>query len=355
MSQVGGTATGNPDEEVAPTVIDAYYSLLAEGGQLKGLPEEKRHFTKVELDEALRILAEDDSKTISPAARYHALEQLAQPLEGEGSRRSAASLATAVPRQRRIRRYQRVRGDLRRRGKEDDLVDHIHETEGVVYPTGELLSYAARVVLDPSRICSSDLVTAHTNAGRSSGHLCLFSQFDSTAGFEVLVGWLDPTTWPPRPAAVQVGEGRGPAGADHGAGEGGKGLARHVPREGGADRPPTQDLPRLLVLVPRRLAALTYDLHESVGGELTVDRGYLSITPNPDGRGYGCARSSWCRSRTATRPSTRTSCAPSGRTASNRRPRARSTPAGGQGAASVRGRSRGRWIPKSSGGAGQSA
>ncbi len=84
MSQVGGTATGNPDEEVAPTVIDAYYSLLAEGVRLKDLPEEKRHFTKVDLDEALRILAEDTSKIISPAARYHALEQLARPLEGEG-------------------------------------------------------------------------------------------------------------------------------------------------------------------------------------------------------------------------------------------------------------------------------
>ncbi len=289
MSQVGSTATGNASEEGAPTVIDAYYSLLAEGVHFKDLPEEKQHFTKVDLDEALRILAEDDSNTISPAARYHALEQLARPLEGEGlAPRRGLPGYTSLGSER-IRRYREFAATFAEEGKEAELVEHVHERAGFVVPDqiATMLSQQALVVLDPSRICSSDLVTAHTNAGTGEQTLCLFSQFDSTVDFKVLVGWLDPTTWPARGPllfkSVTVLEPPGRITVPEKGGDGWRGTYLEQ-----------------VELVGRRLntyldcsfwsrgdsAALTYDLHESVGGELTVDRGYLSITRNPDGPGY---------------------------------------------------------------------
>jgi hypothetical protein len=284
MSQVGGTATGYPSEAGAPTVIDAYYSLLAEGGKLKRLPEEKQHFTRVDLDEALRILAQDDSKTISPAARYHALEQLARPSEDEGvsPERGLPGYTELINERKRL--YHEFAATFAETDKEEQLVEHIHLTEGLRLPDSELLSSAARVIVDPSWMCCSEVVTVHDNAGTGELTLCLYGQFDSTADFKVLVGWLDPTTWPARGPllfkSVKVVDPPGQINVPETGGQGWRGTYLEE-----------------VDLVGRRLetylncsywsggnsAALTYDLHESVGSELTVDRGYLSITPNPGG------------------------------------------------------------------------
>ena len=254
MSQVGGTATGKASEEGAPTVIDAYYSLLAEGVHFKDLPEEKQHFTKVDLDEALRILAEDDSNTISPAARYHALEQLARPLEGEGlAPRRGLPGYTSLGSER-IRRVPRVRRDVRR-GREGSRARRARPRAGG---------------LRRARPDRDDAVAAGPGRPRPEPNLLLRSRHRAHQRGD---GRADPVPLQPvrlhrglqgarrlagpddvarsRSAALQVRDGLGTAGEDHGAGEGGRWMAGHVPRAGGAGRPPAQHLPRLLVLVPR--------------------------------------------------------------------------------------------------------
>jgi len=290
MSQVGETATGYPDDEVTPTVIDAYYSLLAAGLHFKDLPEEKQHFTKVPLDEALRILAEDDSKTISPAARYHALHQLVQPLEDEGlaGKRGLPGFGESlVPG--RVQRYQAYAATFAVADQQDDLVAHIHETEGEVDRTvlERLLSPAARIVLDDKRVCTADVVTAHTTSGTVENTLCLYSQFDSTAGFETLVGWLDPTSWPARgPLLFKSVTVVDPPGRTDVPEKGAKGWRGTYLEKVELIGRPLETYLNCSYWERGEVAALTYELHESVGSELTVDRGYLSINPSPDGGGH---------------------------------------------------------------------
>jgi hypothetical protein len=284
-AQVGGSAAGYSGGG-APTVIDAYYSLLAEGSQFKNLPEDKRHFQMLDLDEALQILAEDQSGAIGPAARYHALEQLAQPVEegfmpkpgGLPGYRSFEGL--------RDRRYHEYAATFAEDGKEADVVGHIHERQGDVEidEIMPLLSKEARAVFDDTRVCTADLVTAHTSGGKAERTLRLFCEFVSYAEFDVLAGWLDPTTWPARgpllfksvqlvdpPGQVRVSASRGP---------GWHGTYLEVVELVGR---PLRTYLDCAYQAMQGYAALTYDLRESVGGDLTVDRGFLSVTPDPSG------------------------------------------------------------------------
>ena len=285
-AQVGGSAAEYPGE-AAPTVIDAYYSLLAEGAQFKKLPEEKQHFRKLDLDDALRILIEDQSGTIGPAARYHALEQLARPVGEEG----------LVPRpgglpgyqgfdHERTRAYLDYAATFSDVDKQDQVVEHVHTHQGTVVPEeiAALLSKEAAVVFDPSRVCQADLVDVHTKGGKTERALRLYSEFVSWAEFEVLAGWMDPTTWPARGPllfkSVQLVDPPGQVRVPADPGQGWRGTYLEVVELIGL---PLRTYLDCSYQARQGYAALTYELHESVGGDLTVDRGFLSVTPEPGG------------------------------------------------------------------------
>ena len=288
-AQVGGSAAEYPGE-AAPTVIDAYYSLLAEGSQFKKLPEAKQHFRRLDLDDALRILIEDQSGIIGPAARYHALEQLARPVE-EGLVPKPPGLPgyeVGFLNQRAglYHAYAATFADDSDEGRPAALVEHIHLQQGEVdrETVLRLLSKEAAVVFDPSRVCQADLVDVHTKGGKTERALRLYSEFVSWAEFSVLAGWMDPTTWPARGPllfkSVQLVDPPGQVGVSAEPGQGWRGTYLEVVELIGR---PLRTYLDCAYQAMQGYAALTYELHESVGGDLTVDRGFLSVTPEPGG------------------------------------------------------------------------